>query len=239
MKSSFDHITNSRLYRIGDAVGNVVIISALFLVFCIPVVTIGASVSALYYTVYRKFYKRSDTPSKDFMHSFKMNLKNGIIINLIYLIYSAVVGFNIYFAFNGLGDVKLPDWYLIISFLPLLPVIFTLPFVYPLLSRFNNGIKGTITNSLTLCMINFPKFLLIWLITLASLAISIVFPPSALITPLAATYLCQMITEKAFAAAVRVEKAREEKDMEEDISGEESNEDTDITGSNEEEEITG
>ena len=48
-----------------------------------------------------------------------------------------------------------------------------------------------------------------------------------------------MITEKAFAAAVRVEKAREEKDMEEDISGEESNEDTDITGSNEEEEITG
>lgn len=224
MKSSFDHITNSRLYRIGDAVGNVVIISALFLVFCLPVVTIGASLSALYYTVYRKYKKKSDSPSKDFMHSLKTNLKNGIIIHLIYTVYCALVGFNIYFAFNGFNGVRLPDWYMLVSFIPLLPVIFTLPFVYPLLARFNNGIKGTITNSLTLCMINFPKFLLIWLIAAVALAVSIVFPPGALVTPLAATYLCQMITEKAISAAVRVEKARDEKEAEanltDDVDGE-------------------
>ena len=164
MKKSFDHIQNSWLYRLSKSIGDVVIISALFLLFCLPVVTIGASVTALYYTVYRKYHKHIDEVSKDFMRSLKDNLKNATIIHIIYLLYSALVGFNIYFALNGFGGVKLPDWYIVVSFIPVLPVIFTLPFVYPLLARFSNGLKGTVTNSYTLCMINFPKFLLIWLI---------------------------------------------------------------------------
>ena len=210
MKKSFDQITNSWLYKTSQMVGDVVIISVLFLLFCIPVVTIGPSITALYYTVYRKYQKKSDSLSKDFIRSFKDNLKNGIAINLIYLVYLAVAGFNIYFAFNGLGSVKLPDWYTVVSFIPLLPVIFTIPFVYPLLARFSNGIKGTITNSFTLCMINFPKFFLIWIIQLAAIAVSVLFPPAALVTPVASTYLCQMITEKAIANAIRVEQSREE-----------------------------
>ena len=211
MKKSFDHIQNSWLYRLSKSIGDVVIISALFLLFCLPIVTIGASVTALYYTVYRKYHKHIDEVSKDFIRSLKDNLKNATIIHIIYLLYSALVGFNIYFALNGLGGVKLPDWYIVVSFIPVLPVIFTLPFVYPLLARFSNGLKGTVTNSYTLCMINFPKFLLIWLIFIAALAISVCFPPAALLTPAGAMYLTQMITEKAFAKAIAVEKSREEK----------------------------
>lgn len=210
MKKSFDRITNSWLYKTSQAIGDVVIISALFLLFCIPVVTIGPSIIALYYTVYRKYQKKSDSLSKDFISSFKDNLKNGIAVHLIYMAYLALAGFNIYFAFNGFGGIRLPDWYTVVSFLPLLPVIFTLPFVYPLMARFNNGIKGTVTNSFTLCMINFPKFFLIWIIQIAAIAVSIIFPPIALVTPVASTYLCQMITETAIAAALRVEQAREE-----------------------------
>ena len=209
-KSSFDRITNSWLYRACKVVGDVVVISALFLLFCLPVVTIGSSVTALYYTVYRKYHKKIDNISKDFIHSFKDNLKNGIIVHLLYLIYSTIVGFNIYFAFFGLGDVRLPDWYMIISLIPVLPVIFSLPFVYALMARFDNGIKGTIKNSFTLCTINFPKFILIWLIIILALAISIGFPPAALITPAAAAYLCQFITEKAFSRAMDVERSRED-----------------------------
>ena len=209
-KRSLDHITNSWLYRASKAVGDVVIISALFLLFCLPVVTAGASVTALYYTVYHKYYKKTDNITKDFMHSLKDNLKNGIIVHLIYLIYSAVVGFNIYFAFFGWGDIRLPDWYIPVSLLPLLPVVFTLPFVYALMARFDNGIKGTVKNSFTLCMMNFPKFILIWLIVILALAISIGFPPAALVIPACAAYLCQMITEKAFTAAIDVENSRGE-----------------------------
>lgn len=216
-KKSLDHITNSWLYRACKVIGDVVTISALFLLFCLPVVTIGASVTALYYTVYRKYYKKSDSISKDFMHSLKDNLRNGIIVHMIYLIYSAIAGFNIYFAFCGWGDIRLPDWYMIVSLLPLLPIIFTIPFMYALMARFDNGIKGTLKNSFTLCMINFPKFILIWFIVIIALAICIGFPPAALVIPVAATYLCQMITEKAFSRAIDVENSREDVSSENEV----------------------
>ena len=227
MKKDFNNITNSWLYKTSKAIGDVVIMSALFLLFCLPVITIGASVSALYYTVYRKYHKKSDTLTNDFMSSLRLNLKNGIIVHLIYTGFCALAGFNIYFAFFGLGDVKLPDWYTVVSFLPLIPVIFSLPFIYPLMARFSNGIKGTITNSYTLCMVNFPKFLLLWLIFAAALAISLVFPPAALLTPVGAMYLTQMITEKAFADAISVEKSRDKKDISEHETDSPSDEEPD------------
>lgn len=212
MKNTFDHITNSWLYKAGKAIGDVVIISLLFVVGCLPVVTVGVSISALYYTVYRKYAKKSDDLSKDFFKAFKCNLKNGIIIHIIYSLYSAIVGFNIYFALFGFNGIKLPEWYTVIAFIPVLPLVFTMPFLYPLVARFSNSVKGTIKNSFTLCMINFPKFLLIWLIAAAATLISVAFPPSLLLVPTGAMYLTELITEKAFASVIRKIKSQEEKD---------------------------
>ena len=212
MKNSFDRITNSWLYKAGKAVGDVVIISLFFVLFCLPVVTIGVSISALYYTVYRKYTKKSDDISKDFFRAFRSNLKNGIIIHIIYSLYSAIVGFNIYFALFGFRGVRLPEWYTLISFIPLLPLIFSVPFLYPLVARFSNSVKETIKNSFTLCMINFPKSLLIWLIAAIASAICVAFPPAVLLIPTGAMYLIQMITEKAFASAINRSKSNEGKD---------------------------
>ena len=222
MKKSFDHITNGWMYRTAKTVGDVVIISALFLVFCLPVFTIGASASSLYYTVYRKYQKKSDEITKDFMRALKGNLKNGIIIHIIYTVYTAIVGFYIYFALNGFNGLKLPEWYTVIAFLPAIPVIFSFPYVYPLVARFSNSVKETVKNSFTLCMINFPKFLLIWLIFILALTISVAFPPSALLTPVGATYLIQMITEKTFESAISMSNSRAE--SEETENGDTENE---------------
>ena len=212
MKNSFDRITNSWLYKAGKAVGDVVIISLFFVLFCLPVVTIGVSISALYYTVYRKYTKKSDDISKDFFRAVRSNLKNGIIIHIIYSLYSAIVGFNIYFALFGFRGVRLPEWYTLVSFIPLLPLIFSVPFLYPLVARFSNSVKETIKNSFTLCMVNFPKFLLIWLIAAIASAICVAFPPAVLLIPAGAMYLNQMITEKAFASAINRSKSNEGKD---------------------------
>ena len=212
MKTKFDHITNSWLYKAGKAIGDVVIISLLFVIFCIPVVTIGVSISALYYTVYRRYTKKIDDITKDFFSALKCNLKNGIVIHIIFTVYSAIVGFNIYFSFFGINGIKLPEWYTVVSFIPVLPLVFTLPFLYPLVARFSNSVKGTIKNSFTLCMINFPKFLLIWLIAAAAILISVAFPPSLLLVPTGAMYLTQMITEKAFASVIAKTSSQEDKD---------------------------
>lgn len=227
MKNSFEHITNGWLYRTCKAVGDAIIISLLFALFCLPIVTIGPSVTALYYTVYRKYAKKTDNITKDFMHSLKDNLKQGIILNILYLVYSGLVGFNIYFAFFGIGNVRLPEWYPAVSLVPLIPLIFSLPFVYPLLARFDNTVKGTLKNSFTLCLMNFPKFLLIWIIIVIALAVCIVFPPAVLLVPTGAMYLTQFITEKVFTRAMNVKRSQDEDTSAEndDESDDESEED--------------
>lgn len=225
MKNSFDHITSGWLYKTAKMIGDVVIISLLFLLCCLPFFTIGASCSALYYVVYRKYRKGSDDITKDFFRAMKENLKHGVILHVIYSIYSALAGFNIYFALFGFRGMTLPQWYKVIALLPLLPLIFSLPFLYALLARFSNTLKVTVKNSFTLGMMNFPKFLLIWLIVLFALGVSIVFPPAALFTPAGAMYLIQMITEKAFDSALAMTKSRASEDDEDDSDSEGEDED--------------
>lgn len=226
MKNSFDHITSGWLYKTAKMIGDVVIISLLFLLCCLPFFTIGASCSALYYVVYRKYRKGSDDITKDFFRAMKENLKHGVILHVIYSIYSALAGFNIYFALFGFRGMTLPQWYKVIALLPLLPLIFSLPFLYALLARFSNTLKVTVKNSFTLGMMNFPKFLLIWLIVLFALGVSIVFPPAALFTPAGAMYLIQMITEKAFDSALAMTKSRASEDDEDDSDSEGEDDDS-------------
>jgi membrane protein implicated in regulation of membrane protease activity len=61
-------------------------------------------------------------------------------------------------------------------------------------------------------MITFPKFILIWIIVLAAIAICLLFPPASLVVPVGATYLLQMIIEKVFEKAISVEENRGKKD---------------------------
>ena len=61
-------------------------------------------------------------------------------------------------------------------------------------------------------MITFPKFILIWLIVLVAIAVCLLFPPAALVIPVGAAYLLQMIIEKVFEKALSVEENRGKKD---------------------------
>ncbi len=64
---------------------DIIILNALFIISCIPVVTIGPSISALYYVSLKLI--RSEEPYiwKSYWKGFRQNFKQGTIIWLIYL----------------------------------------------------------------------------------------------------------------------------------------------------------
>ena len=142
MKKDFDSIIGSKLYVWAEKISVYIILSALWILFCIPVLTAGASTTALYYAVTKRSLKESESPARDFWHSFKDNLGQGIILHLIYSIYIALCVFNIVFANRGFGGVTLPQWYFPIAIILTLPVIFSYPFVFPCLARFKNSITA-------------------------------------------------------------------------------------------------
>ncbi|MBO7449637.1 MAG: YesL family protein [Clostridiales bacterium] len=197
MEDFFRKITNSRFYRFGDKLGDIMALSLLWFVFSIPLITFVPSCSALYYAINRRKEKESDTPSKDFLHSFKTNLKQGSVIGLIYLIYTAIAVGNILIGRYGIGNVKLPSFYFPLSFILLLPIIFSLPFVIVCLARFENTTKKTIINGFTLSTMYMGKSLFTIIAMIVTLAIIVVFPPSILFLPALTCMLIVDSLEKA------------------------------------------
>ena len=205
----FDRISNSVFYDIGDKLGDIILLSLCWLLCSIPLVTLGASSSALYYAVNKRFKDGSATPTKDFFRSFKQNLRQGIILSVIELLFAGATMFNILVAFNGYGDIKLPSWYLPFAILLLLPLVFTLTYLAPYLSRFTNTVRGTLFHSFTFSTMHIGHTLLMWVYILISVALMLFFFPSLLFMPFTCCYLCWRICEKDFAQAMNMKERRE------------------------------
>lgn len=198
MEDFYKKISTSRFYYWGDKLGDIMIASLLWFIFCIPVVTILTSSSALYYALYKK-KDSSLSIAKLFIKAFTKNLRQGLIINLIYLAYCAISFMCIFFGIYGIGDVKLPDFYLPFSFITLIPVIFSLPFAIGLIARFSNSIKATIKNSFNLSLMNPGTTLINWFFYILGIGIVVYFPPAILVIP-ALVYLYTIYSlEKVFA----------------------------------------
>ena len=219
-ESFYDRVSKSRLYSLGDKLGDVMLLSLCFFVTSLPIVTIGTSATALYYAINKRVEKNSATPVKDFFHSFKQNLKQGIAVTIVLLLYAGVTAFNLCFALFGFNGVHLPSLYTGVAILLILPLFFTVPFVCPYLARFKNTVRNTIFHSFTFSTMYTSHTFLMWLYILLSLALMIVFIPSILFVPFTCCYLCRRLCERDFNYAMLLKDKREhpEKYKEENTS---------------------
>ena len=226
-QSNFDRITNSKLYDLGEKLGDIMLLSLCWFICCIPVVTIGPSTAALYFSIHKRFEDKSETPVKDFFRSFRKNLGQGIALTLILLIYLGITGFNLYVAIFGFNGTFLPSWYPPISVFLLLPFIFSAMYVFPYLSRFKNTVKTTLFHSFTFSTMYPGHTLMMWLYVIISIALMIFFFPSILFAPFACCYLCRKYCERDFNYALLLRDKREHPEKYQDEAPDEDDEDED------------
>ena len=201
---SYESYSKNYLFILGGHLADMMIISLLWLVFSLPVVTLGASTAALYYATTKHFNDSSGKPFGDFIHSFKQNLKQGILLTLIYLVYGGLLAFDIYVARNGFRGITLPSIYEQVAYVLTLPVIFTLPYVFAYLSRFNNTIKETLKHCFFFCATHILHTLIILMLVIASGAAMVLFFPCVLVVPALCAYLCSHYIEKDFRQALDI-----------------------------------
>ena len=76
-------------------VADVLLAGILWLVCSIPVVTIGPSIAAMFYVTLKMVRNEESYIVRGFFKSFKQNLKQGIVINLIMLAAALLLYFDI------------------------------------------------------------------------------------------------------------------------------------------------
>lgn len=128
------HGNNQRIFRALNSAGQLSLLSILWVICCLPVVTIGASSAALYYTTVKVVRRDRGKLLESFFSCFRENFWLSLPITMFYLSGFAVLAFFALPALsgdNGGNDVAL-------CILIGLTVLLLLPFVfsYPVISRF-------------------------------------------------------------------------------------------------------
>ena len=162
IKAAFD--TDNFLMRFCEKVLDIVTVNLLFVVSCLPIVTIGVAKISLYQTIFEVKSSRRVPVFKTYMRAFQQNLKLGLQLGLlelgIFLI--SVVDLSLFWGQTSLGFQLIKAICLgILIFLTLVMLA-----SYPFAARYDLTWKEVLQKGLLLVSFNFVWFFLMFAIIL-------------------------------------------------------------------------
>lgn len=137
---------NNPVWKAINRYADMLLTGVLFVITCLPVVTIGASLCAFYYTAMDSLRKEDGYIFKRYFSSFGKNFKKATILWLIMLAIAAVLGLDVYFWLVN-SQVQFSGVMLGISGILCFLWFMTFMFVFPLQTRFENSIGKTLQNA--------------------------------------------------------------------------------------------
>lgn len=138
-----------------------VLLNCVFILTCLPIITIGASVTALYSISLKMVRKEESYVIRGYLKDFIRNFKQATIFWLIALLLYFLL-YVIYTAAAVNGGTLLTVYTVITTAMAILYSIFFL-FVFPLIATFKNTLKGTFINALSMIIAHFPMVLTAYL----------------------------------------------------------------------------
>ena len=122
---------------------DMLVLSLLWLILCLPIITIGPASTAFYYTVVKVIRRERSYLLKEFFRSFLLNFKQGAVLTLIYVVFIVVSYVDFCYAMQLMKEGKQLGSFMMGIFIVLCVfVIFSMVYVFPVLSRFTVTIKN-------------------------------------------------------------------------------------------------
>lgn len=203
-------------FTVINRLGDLILLNILWLICCIPIVTIGASTTALYFETMKLAENNEGYIARNFFRSFKQNFLQSTVIWIILAISGFGIGYYLYNMLFHSENMGASSQLIAFSIVLMLCIVYAMIFVYvfPLQSKFVNKIKYTIKNSLILGIRHLPMTAII----IASYAIAIfcfmkfsfLLPVFLLIGVAAIAYGQSFIFNKIFYIYINKDKTEEE-----------------------------
>ena len=144
---------NNPLMRFLSRILDILYLNLLFLLCCLPIITIGPSFSALYYCLLKILRDQDSSITTMFFHSFKTNLKQGISLTLFFIGVVLILLLNIYLCTQLDGE--LFEYIKIFIYVIFVCFIGIISYAFPFLAQFDNSLKNIIKYSFFLAISNF------------------------------------------------------------------------------------
>lgn len=148
MLSGFFNYDNP-VWRFIGKFGDLIILNILWFVCSIPIFTIGASTTAVYYVTLKLARNDDGYTIRSFFKSFKENFKQSTIIWLIMMAVGLILVFDLlFFTKGGFSGSQQFRTVMVTIFLAMSIIYLAiLTYIFPLQSRFYNTIKRTFFNA--------------------------------------------------------------------------------------------
>lgn len=155
--------------------GDLMILNLLFLVSCLPLVTIGAAVTAMAHSVNRILANDEEQPFQTYLKAFKTNFKQATILFGGVLLVALV--FRAWFVvaelcLSGTGEIIMKGILYAIMFRIGIMVIW----LFPLQAKFENPLTATLKNAYLLSFRHFLTTLMVIVITGLLVVVTIFYP---------------------------------------------------------------
>jgi len=146
---------------------DVFLLNLVYLLFCLPIVTIGAATVAAYTVTIKMVDDEEGYIFRDFLKAFKANFPRGTLLWLL----NAVAGYALYLDWQLAIKPDNPSvLVIVIGILSAAFIFAAFIYAYPLTARYDNTLRNTLENSVQICLKYFGRTLIL----LAVLALEIV-----------------------------------------------------------------
>lgn len=151
-------------------------LNIIFILCCLPIITIGPAVAALYQVILREIRGEHGYLIKKFFHHFKEMFVQSFFTSLLLLSVILILLYNIMF-WNELNSILATVINVLLYILLLVSVCIVI-YVFPLMARFKNGFQKTIKNAFFIALANLKATISLLVIHALTVGIIYIFPPS-------------------------------------------------------------
>jgi uncharacterized membrane protein YesL len=196
--SNFFNMENPIFSFLGK-VCDVLFLSVIFVLFCIPVITIGPANTALYYATVKVIRRERGYLFREFFKSFKLNFKQGAILGIILTVMYVIIAFDLYAAWTSLGGTNSVSSILFGIYIAIAIILlcFSL-YIYPVLSRFEMPMKQLIKIVFFMSIKHLPSTIAMLVVQVAAILGVILIPPLIFIVPALVTLINSLLMERIF-----------------------------------------
>ncbi len=188
----------SPVVRAVTRVGDLAVLSILWFLGCVPLVTIGASNTAMYSAIHKVFSQKEGIAAVEFLKSFKSNFRQATLsflpLGLLEVLLLVECFVTAFLQEQGAAWGNLRPVFLVLSYLVGLWIVYTAAYA----ARFQDTAKTTLRQSAVLALANPGKSILLLVVLSLILFLLPVFPPLILFLPGFYGWLVHKLAEKIF-----------------------------------------
>lgn len=172
-------------------------LSLLWILLCMPVITIGPASAALYYTVVKVFRHKKEEAFKTYLKAFWSNLKQGILLTVICIPIGIFLAWGSDVMINNTATEAGVIMYMIYYVLLVVPAGICC-YIFPLMGRFEFKTPALIQTAVIMTFRHLPSTVIVVMLTIEMVVFTIERWWPVLFTPVLTAILASLFLERIF-----------------------------------------